>query len=86
MADKTINTKRDRFVRIAEGRTTIILNALESLGRCANKHNYEYFEKDVREIFGEINKKLREVKTLFQEGSKKSNRFKLSHPSRRNGQ
>jgi hypothetical protein len=84
MEDTVINSKLDRFVRIAEGRTTVILNALESLGRCANKHNYDYSEKDVKEIFGEINKKLREVRALFQEDTKGSNRFRLSRRSQRN--
>jgi hypothetical protein len=85
MKERSGNVKRDRFVRIAEGRTTVILNALESLGRCANKHNYEYSESDVKEIFGEINSKLREVKALFQEGPRGSNRFKLGGRKHRNG-
>ncbi len=86
MAEENINIKRDRFVRIAESRTTVILNGLESLGKCANKRNYEYYEKDITEIFGEINKKLREVRALFQEGQKRKNRFRLSRGSQGNEQ
>jgi len=81
MAKNTVNIKRDRFIRIAEGRTTVVLSALEKLGRCANKNNYEYSEKDTKEIFGEINKKLKEIRSMFREGPEKKGGFKLSrHP------
>jgi hypothetical protein len=71
-------TKRDRFVRIAERRVNKILNDLESLGKCSNKRNYEYTDADVRKIFREIDKKVKEIKALYRTSKNNSNRFRLA--------
>ena len=52
--------KRDRFVRIVERRVNNIFDALDSLGKCANKRNYEYGEDDVKRIFSAIDKKIKD--------------------------
>ena len=68
METNKLNNKesnRDRFIRIVERRVNLLLNNLDSLGRCSNKKNYEYSEKDVKQIFGEIDKKYKEIKALF---------------------
>lgn len=70
-------TRRRRFVRIAEGRVNRILEGLDSLGKCSNKSNYEYSEEDVKKIFAEIDKKVKDIKTLFQGTSKNKKRFTL---------
>jgi hypothetical protein len=59
-------TKRDRFVRIAERRVNKIF-----------RRNYQYTDSDVRKIFGEIEKKLREIKVLYRSTANNKNRFKL---------
>lgn len=78
--EKTVReTKRERFVRIAEGRTNKILEILESLGKCANPSSYEYTAKDVEKIFGALQNELNETKKKFtrtkEKGKKK--RFTL---------
>ena len=35
-------TKREKFVRIAEARTNKILNMIQFLGNCSNTSMYEY--------------------------------------------
>ena len=79
LANKKSNTetKRDRFVRIAERRVNKILDDLDSLGKCANRRNYQYDNSDVRRIFGEIEKKLRETRTLYKSSTNNNNRFRL---------
>jgi len=72
------NAKRERFVRIAERRVNRILESLDSLGNCSNRRNYEYSEQDVKKIFNEVEKKIREVKLLFQGSSQDKKAFKLS--------
>ena len=62
---KNKENNRDRFVRIVERRVNLILNNLDSLGKCSNKRNYEYSEDDVKKIFNEIDKKCKEVRTMF---------------------
>jgi hypothetical protein len=68
-------TKRDRFVRIVERRVDKILNNLDSLGKCSNRKNYEYSEKDVKKIFGEIDSKIKEIRFFFKDNNKTT--FKL---------
>ena len=45
-------TKRERFVRIAEARTNKILEMMRLLGNCSSKGNYEYTDEDIKKIFG----------------------------------
>lgn len=70
-------SKRDRFVRIIERRVNVIINNLDSLGKCANKKNYEYTEKDIKKIFNEIDKKTREIKAIYAGKSSAKKGFKL---------
>lgn len=44
-------TKRDRFVRLAEARTNKILELMRLLGNCSSRANYEYTEDDIKQIF-----------------------------------
>ena len=69
--------KRDRFVRIAERRVNQVLEALDRLENCSNTHNYEYQESDVRKIFGELERRLKEVKQSFSDSPKAKDRFRL---------
>ena len=70
-------TNRDRFIRIVERRVNNILNNLDSLGKCSNRKNYEYTEKDIRAIFGEIDGKIKEIRSLFRGNSNTRKPFKL---------
>lgn len=70
-------TKRERFVRIAERRVNYILDALDKLGKCSDKRNYEYSQEDVRKIFAELDRKIKETKILFQSGNQSRKRFSL---------
>ena len=69
--------KRIRFVKIAEKRVNYILKYLDSLGNCANIRNYEYSEKDVKKIFSELERKLKEIKNKFDGEEPDKSIFKL---------
>ena len=69
--------KRDRFIRIVEKRVNNILQNLDSLGNCSNKRNYDYSEKDVKLIFAEIEKKVKETKSRFEGTPMGKSTFKL---------
>ncbi|MDE6727559.1 MAG: hypothetical protein K2J80_06420 [Oscillospiraceae bacterium] len=58
-------SKRDRFIRIAEARTNKILDMLKLLGNCASKSNYDYLEEDVKKIFAVIERELKNTKNKF---------------------
>jgi hypothetical protein len=78
--DRSVQRKkvnRERFVRIAENRVNRILDALDSLGNCSNRRNYDYTETDVKKIFTEIEKKVKETRSMFQETAEEKKRFTL---------
>ena len=70
------NLKRQRFLRIAESRVNKILSNLDNLAKCSNKRNYEYSDDEVRKIFREIDRKVKDTKFQFQSGVGKG-KFKL---------
>ena len=66
---------RNRFKRLATHRTNIVLKRLKVLGNCANRQIYEYDEQDVKKIFSEIERKVKETKAKFHFPKKRD--FKL---------
>lgn len=58
-------SKRDRFVRLAEARTNKILEMMRLLGNCSSKSNYEYTDTDIKKIFGALEKELKNTKNRF---------------------
>ncbi len=71
-------TKRDKFVRLAEARTNKIINMIQLLGNCSNSSAYYYTQQDVDKIFAAIEAELREAKKKFsKDEAKKSTRFTL---------
>ena len=72
-------TKRDKFVRLAEARTNKILDMIQLLGNCSNSGAYDYTQQDVDKIFTAIENELREAKKKFSKvDSKKGSRFSLN--------
>jgi hypothetical protein len=74
---RTKNIKRERFVRVVERRMEKLLDDFDSLGKCANRSNYDFSEDDVKEIFKEISRKLKEIRTLYNVPASEKRRFKL---------
>lgn len=68
-------TNRGRFKRLATLRTNEVLRSLKVLGNCANRSAYEYNEEDIRKIFLEIDRRVREIKAKFH--FPKRRKFKL---------
>lgn len=70
-------TKRDRFVRIAEARTNKILEMLRLLGNCSSKSNYEYTDEDIKKIFNALEKEMKNTKNKFLGLDTKEEKFTL---------
>lgn len=71
-------TKRDKFVRIAEARTNKIINMIQLLGNCSNQSIYEYSQKDINKIFNTIQAELDEAKKRYnKQDSQKGSKFTL---------
>lgn len=75
---KEQETKRDKFIRLAEARTNKIIDMIQLLGNCSNQSQYEYTQKDVSKIFNAIQVELDDAKKRFnKQDSQKSTKFKL---------
>ena len=71
-------TKRDKFVRLAEARTNKIIDMIQLLGNCSNSSAYEYTQQDVDQIFSAIEAEVREAKKKFAKSDPtKNTRFTL---------
>lgn len=71
-----MESKKERFKRVAENRTNKIINMIDLLGNCSNKNNYEYTEEDIKNIFNAIENALKMSKIKFVKKQEKWN-FKL---------
>lgn len=72
-----METKREKFVRLAEARTNKIISMLRLLGNCANKANYDYTDADVQKIFNTLEKELKIAKIKFTSTDNDEDTFKL---------
>lgn len=78
MAEKKKESKRDKFVRIAEARTNKILNMVDLLGNCSNPSIYEYSQSDVNQIFSAIENAIKDAKKKFSaQDTEKTTKFSL---------
>ena len=60
-----METKRERFVRLAENRTNKIINMVRLLGNCSNRSAYEFDKDDVQQIFASIEEEVKNAKSKF---------------------
>lgn len=75
---KERETKREKFVRLAEARTNKIIDMLQLLSNCSNSSVYDYTQEDVDKIFSAIESEVKEARKKFNKiESKKSTRFTL---------
>lgn len=69
-------SKKEKFVRIAEARTNKIIDMIRLLGNCSNTSTYDYSKDDVNKIFRAIESELKIAKAKF-DMSDDSTKFKL---------
>lgn len=70
-----METKHDKFKRLATQRTNNILKSIQILGNCSNRSTYDFTEEEINKVFSEIDKRLRETKAKFHYPKEKE--FKL---------
>ena len=70
-----MDSKRERFEKIAVARTNRILEQLRLLGNCSNKNNYNYTEEDIKKIFLAIEQEIKNTKARFT--PQKKDKFEL---------
>lgn len=60
-----MESKQERFIRLAEARTNKIITMIRLLGNCSNRASYEYKDEDVKKIFNAIENELKAAKNKF---------------------
>lgn len=70
-----LESRKDKFKRLASYRTNAILEKLRLLGNLSNKSNYEYSNEEINRIFHAIDYQLRNVRGRFI--NKEKQEFKL---------
>lgn len=71
-------SKRDKFVRLAERRTSVALKSIKLIGNLSNKNNYEYADADAKKILGALTRELDELRRRFESpGGRAVQNFKL---------
>jgi hypothetical protein len=59
-------TKRERFLRVAERRTNNVLYRIRVLSNCANTYSYEFYPDDISKIFDAIEQELGKARARFE--------------------
>ena len=72
-----METKYDKFKRLAENRTNKIIDMIRLLGNLSTKSTYEYSEKDINKIFSSIERELKIAKVKFSDIDDTNKKFKL---------
>lgn len=71
-----METKRDKFVRLAEKRMDGILKGIELMGNLANTNNYEFTEEDLNKIVKTLKSAVSDLEHTYNAASGKK-KFKL---------
>lgn len=71
-------SRKEKFVRLAEKRTQRAIDAVRLLGNLSNRSNYEFSDSDVKKIFRALDDELKLAREKFhQKGGRKNSGFTL---------
>lgn len=72
------NVKREKFVRLAEGRTQLALDAIRKIGNLSNSRAYEFTDADVKVIIKALREATADVERKFSSTTgETANKFSL---------
>lgn len=74
---KENETKRDKFVRLAESRVDNALRNINLIGNLSNKSNYEYTQADVDKIIKALKNAVSDLEKTFSTSKSSNTKFKL---------
>jgi hypothetical protein len=72
-----VEQKREKFIRLAEGRTQAALSAIRKIGNLSNRRAYSYTEGDVKKIVRVLRDAINETERKFGSSGEQADRFKL---------
>jgi len=72
------DSKREKFVKLAEGRTKNAISAIRVIGKLGNKNAYEFDDSDVQKIVRALSKEVDALKARMSSSTgKETIDFKL---------
>lgn len=69
--------KHENFVKLAEGRTQLALDAIQKLGKLSNKSAYAWEASDIIKITKTLREAINAMERKFDPKSEKKETFKL---------
>lgn len=72
-----LETKREKFKRLAEARTNKIIDMIRLLGNLSSKSTYDYSEDDILKIFNSIDREIKISRMKFSCADNTNTKFKL---------
>lgn len=76
-----METKSDRFRRLASSRGDRLIREIALLGNLSNRKNYEFTNDDVDALFAPIENELRECRARFDPDSTSTRRVRFNDES-----
>lgn len=75
-----MESKHEKFIRLAEGRANRAIDSIRSLAKLANKNHYEFTDAEVRAIFSTLKQELEDARAAYHAILTKEdrNRFRLT--------
>lgn len=74
-----MESKNDKFVRLAENRTNNAIKQIQLISNLSNKRNYDYTREEVDIIFKALNRAIKTARDQFMlELEKEIDEFKLT--------
>lgn len=64
-----MESKRNKFIKLAENRTRKAIKDVQLIGNLSNKSSYDYNPDDVNLIFGALESEIRSARQRFQSHS-----------------
>ena len=71
-AKEGVSEKREKFVQLAESRTSNAIRAIRVIGKLGNKSHYQYDDADVKKIVNALGKEIEALKARMSEQSGKA--------------
>lgn len=72
-----VESKHDKFVRIAEARTNKAAEMIRLIGNCASTSSYEYSDKEVKKIFDYLEKEIKNARNKYTGTDSEDGKFSL---------
>ena len=73
-----ISEKREKFLRLAEARTSKALKCIRLIRNLSNSYIYEYSSEEVQTILNALQNEVDELKRVFADKNSKNTTFRIT--------